>query len=133
MKSTKKCPYCAESIQEEAIKCRFCGETLEKEETLKIKKHIERYKVWIAESYPSENVAEENLEEKYIILKRKYKSFSAIIFIILLLLWILPGLLYALVTLQDTTISSVVYFWDDGKVVKIKGFKYLQEKYNQTL
>ena len=33
----KRCPFCAEEIQNEAVKCRFCGEFLLKSNTLRAK------------------------------------------------------------------------------------------------
>jgi len=44
----KKCPFCAEEIQDEAVKCRFCGEFLDKAVKVKTKWYFSTSAVVIA-------------------------------------------------------------------------------------
>ena len=44
----KKCPFCAEEIQDEAVKCRFCGEFLDKTGKFKAKWYFSTSAVVIA-------------------------------------------------------------------------------------
>jgi len=130
----KKCPYCVEEIQDDAQKCKHCGEFFVKKDP-KMHNTFKDYEKWLKQNYPAYDIVSEDKEEKIIVLNKEYKPFNIIVFILLLLLWVLPGLIYAAVTLlKDKIITLTIYFDKNGKVIKINhnNFKFLMDNYNNS-
>jgi hypothetical protein len=121
MSKNKICPYCAEEIKSEAIKCRFCWSEIQTNSNfndIKLDSIFNEYEKWLYKKYWSRyKVLDKNYDNPSLILEMSSKSFSWIVFIILLLLWVAPWLIYAIITTRESKKSILVNFNIEGKVI----------------
>jgi hypothetical protein len=134
----KKCPFCAEEIQDDAKKCRHCGEYLDKSNiSNKINKdgRFDGFIDFLKQKYPAYSVVSENYEKNYIVLNKQLSGLNPLLFIILLLLWILPGVIYLVVSLSSKKILSLtIQFNENNEPVSVSdvNFNFLIVKYKEN-
>lgn len=138
----KKCPFCAEEVQEDAKKCKHCGEFLDQAGKATSSAgnetgddRFDSFIDFVKQEYPSYNVVSKNYKQNYIILNKEWRGLNGVVLVILLLLWILPGLIYLIFSLANKKMISIsVYFDETGYPISVsnKSFQWLMDKYRQA-
>lgn len=134
---TKKCPFCAEEIKVDAIKCKHCWSFLaeekknnNKEDNIDVFEEYEKY--LILNFHWKYTILKGDKDSKSLILSMEYKNFSWFIFFVLLFLWVIPWIIYALITLQKSRKNIEIKFNDRWEVISASMNKdSLMKRYNE--
>ena len=94
---------------------------------------FDNYEKYLSLKHPEVTIASKNTDEKFIVLNIQRETFSSAAFILLLLLLVLPGIIYALLSLfRKKEITLTVYFNNNGQMIKVSRshYKFIIDEYN---
>lgn len=129
----KKCEMCAEEIQDEAKICKHCWSKVNNEVkwSSEFEENYVKFKKYISKKTDLEIVSldREILECKMILTR---KEPSTLVFLILFCLWIIPWLLYAMMSTRTRDYKFSVMFNDEWKIINVTDnrCKYIKKSFN---